>query len=155
MWARKIETPRRSKATNNSEAVATLFIIPNAFQALDEFLYLVGLANDLLFEQDLQGAYRLANFHPDYDSVGESHQAPKNDTNRSPYPCLYIIKEASMEYSLESPEKTEPKQVWWEKPVKYANLIMAIGTTFMALVSGDFSRLMMVPFYLGIYFTIK
>lgn len=80
----------------------TLFIIPNAFQSFDSFLDLVDLANDLLFEQGYEGIYQLANFHPDYCFAGEPQSDPANYTNRSPYPCLHIIREESMSLALDS-----------------------------------------------------
>jgi uncharacterized protein len=87
--------------TNNTGTAATLIMLPNAVQSFDEFLDLVGLANNILSEHTLEGGYRLAHFHPDHRSAGEPLQAHQKNTNRSPYPCLYIIKEASMEYALE------------------------------------------------------
>ena len=80
----------------------TLFIMPNAFQSFDSFLDLVELANDLLFEQGFEGIYQLANFHPDYCFAGEPQSDPANYTNRSPYPCLHIIREESMSLALDS-----------------------------------------------------
>jgi hypothetical protein len=86
----------------NKDTETTLFIIPYAFQSFDDFLDLVDLANDLLFDQGLEGIYQLANFHPDYCFAGEPLRDPANYTNRSPYPCLHIIRESSMEYALEN-----------------------------------------------------
>ncbi|MCP4324783.1 MAG: DUF1415 domain-containing protein [Psychromonas sp.] len=141
--------------TNNSGDEAALLLIPNAFYGFDEFVELVDLANTLLIEQGFVADYKLAHFHPEHRFVGEPQSNSENDTNRSPYPCLYIIKSACMEYETEASQLLEPKQAWWEKPVKYANLMLAIGTVLLALGSGELSRLMMVPVYLGIYFSIK
>ena len=80
----------------------TLFIMPNAFQSFDSFLDLVELANDLLFEQGFEGIYQLANFHPDYCFADEPQRDPANYTNRSPYPCLHIIREDSMSRALDA-----------------------------------------------------
>ncbi|WP_019615139.1 DUF1415 domain-containing protein [Psychromonas ossibalaenae] len=78
----------------------TLFIMADAVQELDNFLDLVDLANDLLFDQDYEGIYQLASFHPGYCFAGEPADDPANYTNRSPYPTLHIIRESSMEKAL-------------------------------------------------------
>ncbi|WP_299787904.1 DUF1415 domain-containing protein [uncultured Shewanella sp.] len=78
----------------------TLFIIPAGFEGFYPYLDLVDIANDLLIEQGYEGIYQLASFHPDYCFDGEAMDAPSNFTNRSPYPTLHIIREASMELAL-------------------------------------------------------
>ena len=88
--------------TNNSETETTLFIVPNGFESFHDFLDLVDMANDLLFDQALEGIYQLANFHPDYCFAGEPQQDAANYTNRSPHPCLHIIREESMEKALDA-----------------------------------------------------
>ncbi|MCG6200888.1 DUF1415 domain-containing protein [Psychromonas antarctica] len=80
----------------NQHTETTLFILPDGFAPFDDFLDLVDLANDLLFEQGFEGVYQLATFHPDYCFAGEPQSDPANYTNRSPYPCLHLIREASM-----------------------------------------------------------
>ena len=87
---------------SNKETETTLFIMPDAFQSFDDFLDLVDLANDLLFEQGFEGIYQLANFHPDYCFAGEPQHDPANYTNRSPYPCLHLIREDSMSLALDT-----------------------------------------------------
>lgn len=84
----------------HSDTETTLFIMPYSVPSFDEFLDLLDLANDLLFEQGFEGVYQLASFHPDYCFAGELHNDPANYTNRSPYPTLHIIREASMEIAL-------------------------------------------------------
>jgi len=84
----------------HSEVETTLFIMPDSVQLFDDFLDLLDLANDLLFEQGFEGVYQLASFHPDYCFAGEAQDDPANYTNRSPYPTLHLIREASMEIAL-------------------------------------------------------
>ena len=149
---------------NHKVAEATLLILSNTFQSVEEFDELVGLTKKMLVKQGFAQVYKLAIFHPNHRLAGETQGKPENDTNRSPYPCLYIIKESRMEYRFENQEdlmdldnleEPDRKQGWWEKPVKYANLILAIGTTLLAFASGELGRLMMVPMYLAIYISIK
>ncbi|WP_394388177.1 DUF1415 domain-containing protein [Shewanella woodyi] len=82
------------------ETETTLFIIPRGFEGFYPYLDLVDIANDLLIDQDYEGVYQLASFHPDYCFEGEPMDEPSNYTNRSPYPTLHIIREVSMELAL-------------------------------------------------------
>jgi hypothetical protein len=84
----------------NPEIETTLFIVPRGFEGFYPYLDLVDIANDLLIEQDYEGVYQLASFHPDYCFDGEPMDDPANYTNRSPYPTLHIIREVSMELAL-------------------------------------------------------
>tara|TARA_R110001583_G_scaffold112917_6_gene263138 strand:- start:20626 stop:21177 length:552 start_codon:yes stop_codon:yes gene_type:complete len=85
---------------DKTEIETTLFILPTGFEGFYDFLDLVDLANDLLDMEGYEGVYQLANFHPDYCFADEPQSAPSNYTNRSPYPTLHIIREASMEMAI-------------------------------------------------------
>ncbi|GAA3551531.1 DUF1415 domain-containing protein [Zobellella aerophila] len=84
----------------NPQVETTLFIIPRGFEGFYPYLDLVDAANDLLIEQGYEGQYQLASFHPDYCFEGEPQDDAANYTNRSPYPTLHILREASMEQAL-------------------------------------------------------
>lgn len=86
----------------HSEIETELVVYPNGFEDFYDFLDLVDLANQLLVEQNYEGVYQLANFHPDYCFDGELPSDPANYTNRSPYPILHLIREESLELALES-----------------------------------------------------
>lgn len=83
-----------------SAVETTLVILPRGFEGFYAYLDLVDLAEDTLFEQGYEGKYQLASFHPDYCFDGEAQDDAANYTNRSPYPTLHIIREASMEKAL-------------------------------------------------------
>ncbi|QFU21947.1 DUF1415 domain-containing protein [Shewanella eurypsychrophilus] len=84
----------------NPEVETCLFIIPRGFEGFYPYLDLVDLANERLIDQGYEGVYQLASMHPDYCFDGEPMDEPSNYTNRSPYPVLHIIREASMEKAL-------------------------------------------------------
>ncbi len=88
--------------TANEDTETTIMILANGFESFDYFLDLTDLANELLYEQDIEGIYQLAHFHPDYCFAGEPADDPANYTNRSPYPALHIIREATMEKALKN-----------------------------------------------------
>ncbi len=78
----------------------TLMVFPVGFGDFDRFLDLVALADELLHAQGYEGIYQLANFHPEYRFEGAAQEEAGNYTNRSPYPILHLIREASIERAL-------------------------------------------------------
>jgi len=83
---------------NNTET--TLLILSDACTDFDTFLDLVYLSNHLLQMSGYEGIYQLAHFHPDYCFEGDDEDAASNYSNRSPFPTLHIIREASMEEAI-------------------------------------------------------
>lgn len=86
---------------NDVEIETTLLIYAHAFAGFDEFLDYLELANQLLSLQGYDGLYQLASFHPHYCFEGSDETDAANYTNRSPYPMLHLIREASIEKALE------------------------------------------------------
>jgi len=85
----------------------TLVIMPRGFDDFYAYLDLVARAEDALCEKGYEGIYQLASFHPDYCFEGEPQDDAANYTNRSPYPTLHILREASMEKALENYDDPE------------------------------------------------
>ena len=77
----------------------SLLIYAHAFPAFDDYLDFLALAESLLVEQ---GVYQLASFHPDYCFEGAGQDDAANYTNRSPYPMLHLLREASLEKAIAS-----------------------------------------------------
>jgi uncharacterized protein len=80
----------------------TLLILADLGIEFDYFLDLLALAEQLLTDQGYEGVYQLASFHPQYCFADSDPDDPANYTNRSPYPMLHIIREASIELALQS-----------------------------------------------------
>ena len=103
------------EALDQDEARETcLLIFPNAFIDFEDYLDGLALANDLLKEQNYEGIYQLASFHPEYIFNGAAPNDPANYTNRAPYPMLHILREASVERSLKNypnPEKIPARNI--------------------------------------------
>ena len=92
----------------------TLLIFPNNFNHFNDYLDFLNLAESLLIDQQYEGIYQLASFHPDYCFDGERSNDPANYTNRSPYPMLHLIREASLERALAThphPEKIPERNI--------------------------------------------
>ena len=80
----------------------TLLVHPNVlgeFAAYNQFL---DLADGLLAQMNLEGVFQIASFHPDYQFAGTSPGDAENYTNRSPYPTLHILREASLARAIDA-----------------------------------------------------
>jgi len=100
---------------NNDASIETsLLIYPVGFEAFEDYLNLVEIAEALLVEEGLEGIYQLASFHPDYCFEGAKYDDAANYTNRSPYPMLHLLREESLEKALQSvasPEKIPARNI--------------------------------------------
>lgn len=81
---------------NNKSIETSLIIYSDGFKSFEQYLSLVDYANELLFDSEFEGVFQFATFHPDYYFDGTQFDDPENYTNRSPYPTIHIIREASM-----------------------------------------------------------
>lgn len=84
-------------AVDPAQCETTLLIHPNVlgeFLAFNDFL---DVADALLGELELEGVLQIASFHPDYQFADTAPDAIENCTNRSPYPTLHLLREASIE----------------------------------------------------------
>jgi hypothetical protein len=82
------------------EVETILLIFPNAFKSFEQYLDLVGKADKLLKKKGYEGTYQVASFHPDYRFAGAPADDAANFTNRSIYPMLHLLREASIEQAL-------------------------------------------------------
>lgn len=93
--------------TPASEIETTLVIIPGGLQDFFNYTQCLSWAQSQLKRQGWQGVYQLASFHPDYCFAGAEPEDVENLTNRSPYPIIHIIREASLAKALEYFEDVE------------------------------------------------
>ena len=85
---------------NNPSIETSLLVFSNGFADFQRYLALVDYCNDLLFNEGYEGVFQIASFHPNYCFEGDDYDDAANFTNRSPYPTLHLIREASMEKVL-------------------------------------------------------
>jgi len=91
---------QRLHATPMAEIETSLLVHPwvlNDFDAYNDFL---DEADALLVELGLEGTLQIASFHPDYRFAGTQAADIDNATNRSPYPCLHLLREASIDAAV-------------------------------------------------------
>ena len=90
-----------SVTTANTGIETTLLVIPNMLASFDDYNQFLNLVDALLDEFEWAGEYQVASFHPQYCFAGVAPESPENLSNRSPYPLLHILREASIEAALE------------------------------------------------------
>lgn len=78
----------------------TLLIFPNAVADFLDYLELLDMAQGWLDAQGLEGVYQLASFHPRYQFDATAPNETSNYTNRSPWPMLHLLREASVEKAI-------------------------------------------------------
>lgn len=75
----------------------TLLIHPNVLGDFLDYNDFLDIADRLLEDLGLDGTLQVASFHPDYQFADSAPDDPANCTNRSPYPMLHLLREASIE----------------------------------------------------------
>ena len=81
----------------NPDLVDTsLLILPNTLKAFSDFSDFLDLAEVVLRTHQLEGVLQIASFHPDYVFAGADVDDVANCSNRSPYPMLHLLREASV-----------------------------------------------------------
>jgi hypothetical protein len=83
------------------ETETTLIILPDHFEDFKTYLDLVDIAEEFLYNLGYEGIYQLASFHPQYLFAESYEEDPANYTNRSVYPMLHLLREASITDALE------------------------------------------------------
>ena len=78
------------------EVDTTLLIHPHVFGDFLDYNDFLEVADAALEELDLTGVLQVASFHPQYQFAGTAADDITNCTNRSPYPMLHILREASV-----------------------------------------------------------
>lgn len=82
------------------EIETALLIHPQALNRFNDYNQFLDDADRLLVMMELDGVFQLASFHPDYQFAGTEPNDPENFTNRSPFPMLHILREASLELAI-------------------------------------------------------
>ena len=78
----------------------TLLVIQNLLQDFVDYNDFLNVADDCLLALDLDGIIQIASFHPHYQFAGTDEDDITNFTNRSPYPTLHLIREASIDRAV-------------------------------------------------------
>jgi hypothetical protein len=89
-------------AADPAEIETTLLIHPELLPDFEEFNEFMAIAEQAVAEHDLDGVIQIASFHPAFRFADTEPDDIGNYTNRSPYPTLHLIREASIERAVAS-----------------------------------------------------
>ena len=78
----------------------TLLIHPHVLGDFLDYNNFLAIAEDTVSDMGLEGVLQVASFHPDYQFEGTKKDDITNFTNRSPYPTLHILREASVDAAV-------------------------------------------------------
>lgn len=78
----------------------TLLIHPGVLTDFDAYNQFLDRADAVVADAGLEGVIQIASFHPDYRFAGSAADDIENATNRSPYPMLHLLREASVERAV-------------------------------------------------------
>jgi uncharacterized protein len=80
----------------------TLLIHPSVLTDFYDYNEFLAHCDAAIVEMGLQGELQIASFHPDYRFAGTQSGDVENCTNRSPFPMLHLLREASIERAIAS-----------------------------------------------------
>lgn len=86
--------------TPAAELETTLLLHPTLFGDFFLFNDMLDIAEAALADHGAEGIIQIAPFHPDFQFADSEADDPANNTNRSPYPTLHLIREDSIEKAL-------------------------------------------------------
>lgn len=78
----------------------TLLIHPGVLGDFMDFNEFLEVADDTVADLDLEGEIQVASFHPDFQFEGTAPDDVTNYTNRSPFPTLHLLREASIDKAV-------------------------------------------------------
>jgi hypothetical protein len=90
----------RLAAADPAQCETTLLIHPWVLADFVEYNDFLEVCDSALVELDLEGELQVASFHPQYQFAGTQPEDIENYTNRSPFPILHLLREASVERAV-------------------------------------------------------
>jgi hypothetical protein len=85
----------------------TLLIHPLALRDFDDYNEFLGQCDAAIADAGLEGELQVAGFHPEFRFAGTDSSDIENYTNRSPYPMLHLLREASIERAVAAAPNTQ------------------------------------------------
>ena len=89
-------------ALSPDERDTTLLVIQHLLNDFYDYNDFLNVADDCLLALGLEGDIQIASFHPQYQFAGTDENDITNFTNRSPYPTLHLLREASIDRAVEA-----------------------------------------------------
>ena len=87
---------------NPEDVETTLLIHPQAMTDFIDFHFFLKEADAAIRNLGQEGVLQIASFHPAYEFAGSAPDDIANCTNRSPYPTLHLLREASIDRAVDA-----------------------------------------------------
>nr|WP_028312972.1 DUF1415 domain-containing protein [Derxia gummosa] len=111
VWFAEAEREMELLAETSADIIdTTLLVHPKLLRDFMDFNEFVGIVEERLEELELDGVLQVASFHPRFQFDGTAPDEIGNYTNRSPWPTLHLIREASIDRAVESMPDTD--EIW-------------------------------------------
>ncbi len=91
---------RRLVDADPVELETTLLASPTRFEDFLDFNDFLDIAEAVVRALDLEGEFQVVGFHPDFRFADAPADDPANCTNRSPFPILHLLREASVAHAV-------------------------------------------------------
>lgn len=91
---------RRLHAHDPAICETTLLIHPYVLTDFADYNDFLADCDAAVADMGLEGELQIASFHPDYRFAGTPSEDVANCTNRSPFPMLHLLREASIERAI-------------------------------------------------------
>jgi hypothetical protein len=98
---------RELQAADPLRCETTLLIHPWVLTDFIEYNDFLDVCEATIAELGLEGELQVASFHPQYQFAGTQSEDIENYTNRSPYPTLHLLREASIERAVAAVPDTD------------------------------------------------
>lgn len=90
----------RLQQTEPEQVDTTLLIHPQVLTDFLDYNDFLDTADAAVEALELDGEIQVASFHPDYQFADTAYDDVGNCSNRSPYPMLHLLREASVERAV-------------------------------------------------------
>jgi len=87
---------------DSAQVDTTLLIHPQVLTDFDDYNDFLDAADAAIEQCGYAGVLQVASFHPQYQFEGTAADDVTNATNRSPYPTLHLLREASVERAVQA-----------------------------------------------------
>ncbi|MDY7579891.1 DUF1415 domain-containing protein [Herbaspirillum sp. RTI4] len=99
----ELKTELETLNVASSEIIETVLLIhPYVLINFLDYNDFLSIADGLVSQCGLEGILQIASFHPDYQFSNTSSTDIENNTNRSPFPMLHLLREESIERAVRS-----------------------------------------------------
>lgn len=98
---------RHLAAADPQQIDTTVLIHPWVLQDFDDYNQFLDEADHLLVAEGLEGVLQIASFHPQYRFAGVAADDITHCSNRSPFPLLHLLREASIDRAVAGDDDAE------------------------------------------------